>query len=287
VLHIRLRKGSANTSRGMQRFCDELSARVQGARAIGPKLLRADSGFWSNDTFERLEGPGRQFSIGVRLQPHVRAAIEGSPGRAGAVLGAGCVPHHRTELLTVWRPNIASRPSSSSPSATSKTTGSHTSPLGAPSPTPRGRSSPRSPTTCAGPACWASPTGPSPRPGTPRRRLLALPGRLTRTARRWTLHLPAGWPCPGRSRSSSARPRPRAACGRLPAARILERSDTCRARRPAHDARARSQETATRASPPPQDAAGAGWRQATGSTPFKPVAGACACRTPRRRWIDA
>lgn len=27
-----------------------------------------------------------------------------------------------------------------------------------------------------------------------RRRLLALPGRLTRTARRWTLHLPAGWP---------------------------------------------------------------------------------------------
>jgi hypothetical protein len=44
VLHIRLRKGSANTSRGMQRFCDELIARVQRAGAIGPKLLRADSG---------------------------------------------------------------------------------------------------------------------------------------------------------------------------------------------------------------------------------------------------
>ena len=29
---------------------------------------------------------------------------------------------------------------------------------------------------------------------TVRRRLLALPGRLTRTARRWTLHLPARWP---------------------------------------------------------------------------------------------
>src|SRR3954447_15685700 len=27
-----------------------------------------------------------------------------------------------------------------------------------------------------------------------RRRLLAMPGRLTRTARRWTLHLPARWP---------------------------------------------------------------------------------------------
>jgi len=27
-----------------------------------------------------------------------------------------------------------------------------------------------------------------------RRRLFSLPGRLTRTARRWTLHLPARWP---------------------------------------------------------------------------------------------
>ena len=27
-----------------------------------------------------------------------------------------------------------------------------------------------------------------------RRRLLTIPGRLTRSARRWTLHLPARWP---------------------------------------------------------------------------------------------
>jgi hypothetical protein len=27
-----------------------------------------------------------------------------------------------------------------------------------------------------------------------RRRLLAIPGRLTRNARQWTLHLPARWP---------------------------------------------------------------------------------------------
>jgi hypothetical protein len=27
-----------------------------------------------------------------------------------------------------------------------------------------------------------------------RRTLLVLPGRLTRSARRWTLHLPSGWP---------------------------------------------------------------------------------------------
>src|SRR5215208_6111050 len=76
VLHIRLRTGSANTSRGMLRFCDELIARVSRAGATGPRLLRADSGFWSNATFDRLDRAGWQFSIGVRLQPNVRAAIE-------------------------------------------------------------------------------------------------------------------------------------------------------------------------------------------------------------------
>ena len=76
VLHIRLRKGSANTSRGMLRFFDELIARVDRAGATGPKLLRADSGFWDKKTFARLHWAGWQFSIGVRMQPHVRAAIE-------------------------------------------------------------------------------------------------------------------------------------------------------------------------------------------------------------------
>src|SRR3954451_18880796 len=76
ILHIRLRKGSANTSRGMLRFCDELIARVERAGATGPKLLRADSGFWSRATFDRLDRAAWQVSIGVRLQPHVRTAIE-------------------------------------------------------------------------------------------------------------------------------------------------------------------------------------------------------------------
>ena len=77
VVHVRLRKGSANTSRGMLRFCDELIARIERAGATGSKLLRADSGFWSHKTFERLDRAGWQFSIGVRLQPAGRAAIEG------------------------------------------------------------------------------------------------------------------------------------------------------------------------------------------------------------------
>ena len=47
ALHIRLRKGSANTQKGIVRFCDELIARVDRAGATGVKLLRADSGFWN------------------------------------------------------------------------------------------------------------------------------------------------------------------------------------------------------------------------------------------------
>jgi DDE family transposase len=45
VLHIRARKGSANTSRGALRFVEELIPRVARAGAMGSKLLRADSGF--------------------------------------------------------------------------------------------------------------------------------------------------------------------------------------------------------------------------------------------------
>jgi hypothetical protein len=76
VLHVRLRKGSANTLKGIVRFTDELIARVERAGASGSKLLRADSGFWSNKVFERLESAGWQYSIGVRMQKPVRGAVE-------------------------------------------------------------------------------------------------------------------------------------------------------------------------------------------------------------------
>jgi len=75
VLHIRARKGSANTSRGALRFVEELIPRVARAGATGPKLLRADSGFWNGKIMARLERAGWAYSIGVRQQPHVRAAI--------------------------------------------------------------------------------------------------------------------------------------------------------------------------------------------------------------------
>jgi len=76
TLHIRLRKGSANTQKGIKRFLDELIARVERAGATGVKLLRADSGFWNNRVFERLEQAGWQYSIGVRMIKTVRQAVE-------------------------------------------------------------------------------------------------------------------------------------------------------------------------------------------------------------------
>jgi hypothetical protein len=75
VLHIRARKGSANTARGALRFVEELIARVDRAGAGGPKLLRADSGFWNKKLMARLHAAGWTYSIGVRQQPSVKAVI--------------------------------------------------------------------------------------------------------------------------------------------------------------------------------------------------------------------
>jgi hypothetical protein len=76
VLHIRLRTGSANPQKGILRFTDELIARVARAGASGVKVLRADSGFWNNKVFKRLEQAGWQYSVGVRMQQGIREAVE-------------------------------------------------------------------------------------------------------------------------------------------------------------------------------------------------------------------
>src|SRR5215211_1605437 len=234
VLHIRLRKGSANTSRGMLRFCDELIARVDRAGASGPKLLRADSGFWSAKTFARLAGAGWSYSIGVRLQPHVRAAIEQIDEAAWQTLddypptsiaqiaetGLGdqrlIVRRVRTlnaqgELLPSWE---------HFPFATNRTE-----PLAIVEAEHRQHAvvelvirdlkdqalAHLPPVTFNANSAWTvlaalahnllrwtellgHPGGVIRAARTMRRRLLALPGRLTRHAGRWTLHLPARWP---------------------------------------------------------------------------------------------
>ena len=233
TLHIRLRKGSANTQKGIKRFCDELIARVERAGATGVKLLRADSGFWNTKVFERLEQAGWQYSIGVRMIKTVRAAVEaidedawqpidypdeGEAQIAETVYGKRRLIARRTRLLGAqaepwpdWRhfclisnrveeitlveaehrehavveqvnADLKEQPLAHFPSGQFHANSAWTvlaalahnllrwtQLLGLPDTTVRAAR-------------------------TLRRRLLTVPGRLTRHARGWTLHLPARWP---------------------------------------------------------------------------------------------
>jgi DDE family transposase len=234
VLHIRLRTGSAGSPRGILRFADELIARVTRAGATGPKLLRADSAFWNKKLIARLERAEWRYSISVRMQYWVPAAIATIPEAAWQRLadypeggeaqiaettaGGRRLLVRRTrligpqaELWPDWRyfPFITNR----------------TEPLElveaehrqhavvelairdlkdqALAHFPSGRFTANAAWTVI--AClthnllrWTTAIG---LPAstvriarTVRRRLLALPGRLTTSARRWTLHLPARWP---------------------------------------------------------------------------------------------
>jgi hypothetical protein len=234
VLHLRLRKGSANTLRGALRFVDELIARVGRAGATGPKLLRADSGFWSKRIFARLENAGWTYSIGVRLQPTVRAAIEQIPEHAWQTLDdypptsqaqiaqttlAGqrlIVRRVRTldaqgQLLPTWElfPFVTNRTEAlelvEAEHRQHAVVELHIRDLKdqALAHFPSGRFFANAAWTVIAALAhnllrWTGMLG---LPGrivrvarTLRRRLLAIPGRLTRSARRWTLHLPARWP---------------------------------------------------------------------------------------------
>ncbi len=234
VLHIRLRKGSANTSRGMGRFCDELIARAERAGATGRKLLRADSGFWSNQTFAKLDRASWQFSIGVRLQPHIRAQIEQIPETAWVTLedypptsiaqiaettlsGRRLIVRRvrrltsQGELLPVW---------DHYPFATNRTDDLHIVEAEhrqhavvelcirdlkdqALAHFPSGKFMANAAWTVIAALAhnllrWTQtiglPNATTRTARTLRRRLLALPGRLVRSARRTTLRMPARWP---------------------------------------------------------------------------------------------
>jgi hypothetical protein len=77
ILGVRLRKGSANSGRGAQRFIGELIARVRRAGASGPLTLRADSGFFSWKIISTLKAKNVAFSITVPKNPAVTRAVEG------------------------------------------------------------------------------------------------------------------------------------------------------------------------------------------------------------------
>ena len=79
VLHIRMRKGSANSGRGAERFVNELVARIRRAGAAGPLTMRADSAFHSGKVIKACRRLKVAFSITVNQNTAVRAAIDAMP----------------------------------------------------------------------------------------------------------------------------------------------------------------------------------------------------------------
>ena len=75
VLFSRMRKGSAGSSRGINRFIDELAGVLRRANATGTKTVRADSGFWSWELLRTLDRHCMSWSITVTNNHKVNAAI--------------------------------------------------------------------------------------------------------------------------------------------------------------------------------------------------------------------
>jgi len=234
VLHLRLRKGSANTQRGILRFADELIARVARAGATGVKLLRADSGFWNVKLLERLERAGWLYSIGVRMNTGVASAVAQIPEDAWArvddypdsgeaqiaetTLGGRrlIVRRVRTvaaqqQLFPAWQhyPFLTNR---NEPITIVEAEHRDHATVElvirdlidqALAHFPSGQFHANAAWTVIAALahnllCWTARLGLPDRTvraaRTARRRLLALPGRLTSHAGRWTLHLQARWP---------------------------------------------------------------------------------------------
>jgi hypothetical protein len=75
LLHVRMRKGSANTQRGTKRFVEELVARLRRGGATGELVMRFDSGFWSNATIATLGRLDVGYTMGIRMVKSVVTAV--------------------------------------------------------------------------------------------------------------------------------------------------------------------------------------------------------------------
>ena len=76
VLHIRFRKGSAGSGRGAERFVRELVGRVRRAGSSGPLTLRADSGFYSRFVVKACRDHKVAYSITAPQNSAVKRAVE-------------------------------------------------------------------------------------------------------------------------------------------------------------------------------------------------------------------
>ena len=79
VLMARLREGRASSGRGAAHFLRETVARVRGAGASGQLTMRADSGFYNHAVVAACRALDVRFSVTIRQQPNVRTLIEAIP----------------------------------------------------------------------------------------------------------------------------------------------------------------------------------------------------------------
>ena len=234
VLHIRNRKGKANTQRGIARFVDELLARVRRAGHTSSIVIRADSGFENHKLFAELAKRGIEFSIGVKLSKTIRALIEqidetawqtvadypdGGEAQVAEIAFKGFrlivrrtrLIGQQAELFPDWRHHCF---------VTNRTLPTLVADIDhrdhatvelairdlvdqALAHFPSGRMHANSAWTVIAVLAhnlgrWTSqiglPNAPVQTARTRRDQLLAVPARLTRTSRQWTLRMPARWP---------------------------------------------------------------------------------------------
>jgi hypothetical protein len=235
VLHARLRKGAANTARGIARFVEELVARLRRAGASGELTLRMDSGFWSAKLIQRLRSQQVRYSITVRQTKTVRAAIAAiaeqawvdiayQPGGVAQVAEVGFKGDRlivrrvrnlgdQAQLFATWRYHafVTDRVGTATwldadhrrhavceLAIRDLKAGAGLAHL------PSGQFNANAAWLLAATLAhnllrWTAAIGLGTRneqliAKTIRRTLLVLPGRLTCSARRWRLHLPAEWP---------------------------------------------------------------------------------------------
>ncbi|HEY6784243.1 MAG TPA: IS1380 family transposase [Gemmatimonadales bacterium] len=234
VLHIRNRKGKANTQRGIARFVDELIARVRRAGHTGQVIIRADTGFENHKLFKELAKRGIFFSIGVKLSKTIRALIEQIPETAWVTVTdypeGGQAQVAETELngfrLIVRRTRLVGAQAELFPDwrhhcfATNRQVPTLVADTDhrdhanielairdlvdqALAHFPSGRMDANSAWTVIAALAhnlgrWTTqiglPNAPVQTARTRRDQLLAVPARLTRSARQWTLRMPARWP---------------------------------------------------------------------------------------------
>jgi Transposase DDE domain group 1 len=82
IAATRLRGGSANSARGAASFAAESVSTARATGCTGTLVVRADSAFYSAAFTGAIGRAGAFFSVTVRMDPKVRAAIAAIPGTA-------------------------------------------------------------------------------------------------------------------------------------------------------------------------------------------------------------